>query len=78
MTIRHNWGEYRAYYHDDGNKLSSIPARWTSVSAADPFVVLAGGRSPFRVDDLLELCRLLDGMSTEDGSGAGEGEAGDV
>ena len=40
-------------------RLVSLPAAWTSVSAPDPFVVIAAGRSAFRVPDLLELARLL-------------------
>jgi hypothetical protein len=78
VTIRHNWGEYRVYYDDDEGRLRSLLASWTSVCPGDPFVVLAAGRSPFRVEDLLELCRLIEGMSSEDSSGACEGEPLDV
>ena len=59
MTYRHNWGENRAYFHDDEGRLVSLPASWTSVFPPDPLIVLAAGRSPFRVTDLLELARLL-------------------
>jgi hypothetical protein len=59
VTFRHNWGENRVYFHDDEGRLVSLPAAWTSVFLPDPFVVISAGRSPFRVQDLLELSRLL-------------------
>jgi len=63
VTCRHNWGEDRVYFHDDNGRLIAIPAAWTSVFPPDPFVRVAAGRSPFRLQDLLELARLL-GMLT--------------
>jgi hypothetical protein len=53
------------YYHDpqggdsEAGILCSIPQAWTSLASVDPFVKLAGGRSAFRVTDLLELARLV-------------------
>jgi hypothetical protein len=67
VTYRHAWGEERVHYHDDAGKLRSLPSAWTSVSALDPFVVLSAGRSPFRVSDLLELCRLVGAMGGHGG-----------
>jgi len=32
-----------------------VPARWTSVAAADPFVLTAAGRACFRLEDLIRL-----------------------
>jgi hypothetical protein len=66
LTCRHNWGEDRVYFHDDGGCLRSMPATWTSVKAADPAVACGAGRSPFRVADLLELTVLLDGLRSEE------------
>jgi hypothetical protein len=63
LTYRHTWGEDRVYYHDEAGKLCQVPAGWTDVLGRDPFVVVAAGRAPFRVVDLLELCRLIDGIS---------------
>lgn len=40
-------------------RVRSMPAGWTDVEGPDPFLVLAAGRSAFRVDDLLALVRLL-------------------
>ena len=64
VTYRHNWGEDRVYYHDSDGELRSLPARWTSVFPADPFVVIAAGRSCFRVEDLLELADLLERLGS--------------
>ena len=68
MTYRHNWGENRVYFHDEHGRLVSLPAAWTSVFSPDPFVVLSAGRSAFRVQDLLELARLLNSLPQEEPS----------
>ena len=60
VTYRHNWGEDRVYFHDAAGKLNSIPARWTTVVAEDPFVAVAGGRCFFRFEDLLKLVELVE------------------
>jgi hypothetical protein len=74
ITYRHIWGEDRVYYHDETGKLRSIPAKWTDVHGEDPFVIVAAGRSPFRVVDLLELCRLVGGISDRSSVLSGERE----
>lgn len=53
------WGEPRVCFHDDNGRLSSLPAAWTSVGPVDPFVHTAAGRSPFRLEDLLELSEMI-------------------
>ena len=65
MTVRHNWGEDRVYYRDAEGSLASIPASWTDVMPPDPVVILSAGRSPFRLDDLLELARLAAALEKE-------------
>jgi len=60
VTYRHNWGEDRVYFHDSSGLLRSIPACWTTVLPADPFVVLAAGRCLFRYYDLLKLVDLVE------------------
>ena len=57
---RRNWDADRVYVYDDGGELVSLPAEWTDVAAEDPFVVIAAGRCPFRVEDLLKLADLVD------------------
>ena len=56
---RCNWGEDRIFYRDPDGYLVSLPARWTSVEAEDPFVVVAAGRSRFRAVDLIGLAALV-------------------
>jgi Family of unknown function (DUF5372) len=42
----------------DGSPLS-VPISWTDVRLVDPYTSVAGGRSQFRVDDLLALAKLV-------------------
>ena len=49
------WGEERVYYRDPTGRMRFLPARWTSMAAADPFVLIAAGRVYFRVEDLVRL-----------------------
>ena len=56
---RHNWGEDRVYYRDQRGHLASLPARWTSVEAEDPWLAASAGRSSFRPADLSELAALV-------------------
>ena len=42
----------------------SMPARWTSAEAEDPFVVVAAGRSRFRAADLIDLAALVRTLRT--------------
>jgi len=59
INYTHCWGEDRVFYVDETDQVCSLPARWTSAVADDPFVVLAAGRSRFRVADLVELMKLI-------------------
>jgi hypothetical protein len=59
LTVRQTWGEYRVFYQDAVGTLAALPATWTDVAAADPFVTIANGRSFCRVADLLRLCELI-------------------
>jgi len=45
VAYRQNWGEDRIHLHDEDGQPLSLPAGWTDVVAADPFVVIAAGRS---------------------------------
>jgi hypothetical protein len=47
------------YFHDSAGTLRRLPAHWTDVVPEDPFVVIAGGRSHFRMDDLRQLIELV-------------------
>jgi hypothetical protein len=60
---RKNWRADRVYVFDAAGELVSLPAEWTDVVAADPFVVVAAGRSPFHIAGLLELSELVARMA---------------
>jgi len=63
VSLKQTWGEERVtFVHPDGS-LWSVPVGWTSLFPDDPYKTLGGGRSRFRVDDLLDLARLLSGHS---------------
>jgi hypothetical protein len=62
----HTWGEHRVFYRAPGSeRVRSLPAIWTDVVEVDAFVALAGGRSLFRVEDLLGLVALVRGQTEE-------------
>ncbi|HUK69274.1 MAG TPA: DUF5372 family protein, partial [Streptosporangiaceae bacterium] len=52
---RRNWRADRVYVFGDAGELVSLPVEWTDLALADPFVVVAAGRAPFRTADLLKL-----------------------
>lgn len=63
VDIRQGWGGgEQVYYHDAVGCERSMPIAWTSLIAADPVVVFGGGRSAFKLADLLELARLIQGL----------------
>lgn len=59
---RHTWAEDRVFFVADDGQLTSLPAGWTDVDPPDPFVAISAGRSAFRIDDLLSLASLLEGI----------------
>jgi hypothetical protein len=52
---RRNYGDDLVYVYGLDGELLPLPAQWTDVVPADPFVEAAAGRAPFRTEDLLEL-----------------------
>jgi hypothetical protein len=67
---RRNWRADQVYVYDAAGVLVALPAEWTDLVPADPFVVVAAGRSPFHVADLLELSELVAGRALERSPGA--------
>ena len=65
VSYRQDWGEDRVWFQDKLGRLHSLPTSWTDAGAVDPFVALAAGRSLFRVADLIELARQIDGGKSE-------------
>jgi hypothetical protein len=62
VVRKKNWGEDRVFYFGDDGRLTSVPAGWTDVDPPGPFVAMAAGRSAFRVEDLVALATLIDGL----------------
>jgi Family of unknown function (DUF5372) len=67
VAYKNAWGEDRVYFYDE-QRLVALPAAWTDVIAADPFVLVASGRSLFQAADLLELAGLIGDLPVK-GSG---------
>ena len=68
VVRKRNWGEDRVFLFDGDGRFRSMPAGWTDVDPPDPFVAVAAGRSLFRVEDLLAVAALLDGLRASHGS----------
>ena len=69
VAYKNAWGEKRVYFYGEQQQLLTIPASWTDVVAADPFLAVAAGRALFRTKDLEELAvliRRLSGQGTPD------------
>ena len=68
VAVRQTWGQDRVFFFEEDGTQCSLPRAWTDLGDEDPFVTLAAGRSPFRVEDLLGVCALLDGPCPPSGS----------
>ena len=66
-SIHRSGGGWRVFFADATERLISISAALTDLSAPDPFVVQAAGRSYFRVPELLEPVRLIAGLREQGG-----------
>ena len=71
MTRKHNWGEDRVFYYDETGTLKSFLSNVTDLMPEDAFGQIAAGRSAFRIDDLLELRRLIDRYGQRDDTDQG-------
>jgi len=61
------------YYRDRTGRMRFLPARWTTMSTPDPFVLIAEGRAYFRLADLI---RLQDQLRELQGSNISAGDPG--
>ena len=59
VSRQQRWGEDWVVYRDPDEYLLWLPARWTSVEAEDPFIIVSAGRSHFRAADLIDLAALI-------------------
>lgn len=79
VTVKHAWGADRVYYQDADGHLKSLPTAWTSVAPDDPVVMISGGRSCFRVEDLIRLCEIVKRLKdTGNRAAAGERKEGEA
>ena len=63
MAVRQTWSQDRVFFLDGGGRQFSLPVGWTDAAEPDAFVTIAAGRCPFQFVDLVELRRLIDGLS---------------
>ena len=62
VSIRQTWRQERVFFLFDDATLTSLPTAWTDVVAQDAFVAVAAGRSALRVEDLVALAEMIDGL----------------
>jgi hypothetical protein len=62
VVRKKNWADDRVFFFGDDGHMGSLAAGWTDIDGPDPFVAIAAGRSRFRVEDLVALASLLDGL----------------
>jgi hypothetical protein len=59
VVAKQLWGEDRVTFQHADGALCSVPISWTDHRPPDPYLQVGGGRSRFRVEDLLALAALL-------------------
>jgi hypothetical protein len=59
LDLRRNWGENRVYYYVQNDDLASVPLSWTNLESVDPFKIISAGRAHFRIEDLIEMSKLI-------------------
>ena len=62
VAVRRTWKQDRVFFFGDDGTLMSLPTGWTDVAEPDVFVAVAAGRSSFRVEDLLVVAEVIDGL----------------
>jgi len=62
VAVQQTWRQDRVFFFGEDGNLKSLPTAWTDVAEPDVFVAMAAGRSPFRVEDLLALAEVIDGL----------------
>ncbi|MCG7853002.1 MAG: Y4bD/Y4pK family protein [Methanosarcinaceae archaeon] len=67
LGYRRSWRNECVDLHDENDQVIAVPIRWTDAAPPDPFVVVAGGRSYFRTEDLVRLVNLIDGLKGHPG-----------
>ena len=52
-------------YYNESGEVDCIPLLWTDAKGVDPFLEISGGRSYFRLEDLLRLIDLITDLSNK-------------
>jgi uncharacterized protein DUF5372 len=69
VAVQQTWKKDRVFFFGDDGIMQSLPTAWTDVAEPDVFVTVAAGRSAFRVEDLLALAEIVDGLRRPAGGG---------
>jgi hypothetical protein len=64
IGYRRSWGHECVDLHDEQDEVITVPIGWTDAAEPDPFVVVSAGRSNFRVQDLVRLVHLIEGLKS--------------
>ena len=67
VAVRQTWKQHRVFFLLGDGTLTSVPVAWTDAAEPDAFVVVAAGRSSFRVEDLLAVAEVIDGLAPATG-----------
>jgi Family of unknown function (DUF5372) len=67
VAVRRTWRQDRVFFLLEDGTLTSMPTAWTDVVEPDVFRMVAAGRSPFRVMDLLALAELIEARRSTSG-----------
>ena len=62
VALRQTWGQDRVFFYGEDGTVCSLPSSWTDAVEPDVFVVVAAGRSAFRIEDLVELAAVLESI----------------
>ncbi len=70
VAVRRTWLQDRVFFFGDDGVQKSLPRGWTDAADPDVFVMVAAGRAPFRIEDLLVLADVIEGLRMRDGNEA--------
>jgi hypothetical protein len=74
VSYRRSWGRECVDCRDGDGELVTIPLQWTDATGFfDPFLEASGGRSYFRVSELMELVELIKRMEASEPEAEAQG-----
>jgi hypothetical protein len=53
------------FFHDSNGHSQLVPVEWTDIVPVDPYIIISGGRSLFRYEDLVSLAQLMKNIDYE-------------